>query len=330
MKSITKCDICNSNNIQFLDETYDKNFDMNGVFHLVKCNKCGTILTDPRLNKKELQQYYPKEYYAFEKVLKCEDSLKVNLKMLLSVVYYFGSQQYFSELSWWKKICINIFRILCLPLKFLIRGNYIVSGNKLLDIGCGSGQFLSEIDESLFKMDKEKMDLHGIDPFTQAKEFNIKPDLFKAKYKKGSFNLITMNMVLQHVDNPNEMLKEIHRILKKDSLFIVSASNTSSLAYFLFKTNWFQLDIPRHLFNTSNRTLIELLNKHGFKVVKNRHNSRPNQFVESLYQVFNKKNKHGVINRLLEVLFLPLTYLVNILKIGDQVELWCIKDGVKI
>ena len=28
MKSITKCDICNSNNIQFLDETYDKNFDM--------------------------------------------------------------------------------------------------------------------------------------------------------------------------------------------------------------------------------------------------------------------------------------------------------------
>lgn len=205
------------------------------------------------------------------------------------------------------------------PFKFLIRGTQIIPGQKLLDIGCGSGQFLYEMEEC-------GLDVYGIEPGKINKsKLNIKPDLIKAKYNKETFDLVTMNHVLQHVENPEEMIKEIYRVLKQYGLFIVSASNTRSLAYFLFRKNWFQLDLPRHLFNLSDVMLIRFLKENGFIVMKNRHNSRPNQFVMSLFFLMGIKNRNKILNRVLEIVFLPLTWIVNLFKCGDQVEIWCIK-----
>jgi len=286
---------------------FDFLFTQGDKFNLYRCKNCNTIITNPKLSFKELEEYYPKDYYAFDKIKTRKESVKVDLRLFLYDIYYNMS------------IKSNLLRVLCSPFKFLIRGTQIIPGKKLLDVGCGSGQFL-------YEMNKCGLDVYGIEPGKKSQsKFNIKSDLFKAKYSEESFDIVTMNHVLQHVDNPKRMLKEIHKILKPNGLFIVSASNTRSLTYFLFRENWFQLDIPRHLFNCSDKTLMQFLEENGFWVIKNRHNSRPNQFVVSLYHLFGVKNNGGFINRILEIGFLPLTWIVNILKIGDQVEIWCIK-----
>lgn len=310
MEFIKECDICGYKDFKFLFEQRDKNFNFPEKFKLYRCKNCDTIVINPRLSQKELQKHYPNEYYAFSKIKTKEESMKVRLRILLYDLYYYPSRILYQS---------SFLRFLFFPFKFLIRGTQIIPGQKLLDIGCGSGQFLYEMEEC-------GLDVYGIEPGKINKsKLNIKPDLIKAKYNKETFDLVTMNHVLQHVENPEEMIKEIYRVLKQYGLFIVSASNTRSLAYFLFRKNWFQLDLPRHLFNLSDVMLIRFLKENGFIVMKNRHNSRPNQFVMSLFFLMGIKNRNKILNRVLEIVFLPLTWIVNLFKCGDQVEIWCIK-----
>jgi len=309
MEQIKNCKFCGGNSFKYSGEQTDKNFGIPGIFSLEWCLTCGVIWTDPQLSTKEdFDKYYPKEYYAFDEIKTEDESAIVKLKLDFYDIYY-------HELGG-----NPLLRFLCLPIKFLVRGTNIYPGKKLLDIGCGNGQFL-------YEMKQCGMDVCGIEPAKIPKnKFDIKPDLIKTKYKDESFDLITMNHVLQHVGNPKEMIKEVHRILKKDGLFIISASNTLSLARIIFGKDWHQIDAPRHLFNLSSGRLIRFLEEHGFKVIRNRHNSRPNQFVVSLFHKFNIKTRNIALVRLLEVIFLPFTWFVNIFKIGDQVEIWCEKE----
>ena len=308
-KATKKCEICGGKSFGCLFEKFINDFGVSERFMFYECMNCSSISIFPRLSPKELEKYYTKDYYAFNKILTKNESIKVKLRLFFYILYYSNNDNYY-------------LKTLLSPFKFLIRGTKIISGIKLLDVGCGAGQFLYEMKEC-------GLEVYGIEPgiISVPKWLNIKPDLIKAGYPKETFDLITMNHVLQHVADSVGILKEIHRTLKRDGIFIVSAANNRSLAYKLFGKNWFQLDVPRHLVNYSDNILIQFLELYNFKVIKNRHNSRPNQFVESLYHVLNIKKKYKILTRLLEVIFLPLTWMVNIFKIGDQVEIWCVKSG---
>ena len=94
--------------------------------------------------------------------------------------------------------------------------------------------------------------------------------------------------------------------------------------YKIFKSNWLSLDAPRHLFDYSDKILKKLLEQEKFKIVKVRYNSRPSQFVVSL-EYFLEKRFGKFIKAFLTMVFLPLTWIVNALKLGDQIEVWCVK-----
>ncbi len=97
------------------------------------------------------------------------------------------------------------------------------------------------------------------------------------------------------------------------------------IKYLLFEKNWYALDIPRHLFNYSDKILTNKLKKEGFKIIKTRYNARPSQFVNSVYYALKIKRRNKLINLILTIIFLPLTWIVNALKWGDQIEIWCEK-----
>ena len=312
MKLIKKCEICESKEFEFVFEGKDKLLGIPGKFNLFKCKKCGGIFLNPQPSFKELGKYYsPDKYYSLKFVDKY--SKKTKLKLWLYELYFNPKK---------KNYLMSLFFS---PIKFMVRGTRIKKNEKLLDIGSGSGQFL-------YEMKSLGLDVYGVEPgefdekATKKEGLEIKKsNLKEAKFKKETFDLITMSHVLEHVSNPLENLEEIHRILKKNGRFIISVPNYNSLAYKIFGSNWYQLDIPRHLFDYSDKILKRVLEERGFKIIKMRYNSRPSQFVVSLYFVFDIKEREGFWNRVLEVLFLPLTWIVNFLRIGDQIEIWCVK-----
>jgi len=312
MKELKICEICKSNKIKFLFEGNDKLLGIPGKFSLFECENCKVIFINPQPFYSDLKKHYSNEkYYSLKKIN--TNSEKLNIKLLLYKTYFDKNN---------KNILLRFFLS---PLKFIVRGTKIMPNSKLLDIGSGSGQFL-------YEMKKLGMNVYGVEPGNFNKEdskkykLNIKNlNLIRAKYPKEYFDLITINHVLEHIDNPHEIIIEMKRILKKEGTLIIDIPNTKSAAKKIFCKNWLALDVPRHLFNYSDRNIKFLLEKNGFKVLKIRYNSRPNQFVVSLYFLLGIQKRTGIFNRILETIFLPLTWLVNLLKIGDQIEVWCVK-----
>ena len=312
MKDISNCPICNNKNILFVFKQNDKNLNINGEFSAYNCQNCKCIFLNPRPSFKELSKYYSSDkYYSLSKV---NLSAKTKLKIRLYEIYFNKEKN---------NLLLKLFFS---PLKFIVRGTELIKNGKVLDVGCGSGQFLYEMREL-------GMQPYGVEPgeFDRASnekyKLNIKNcELIYAKYQANFFDVITMNHVLEHVPNPKETLLEIKRILKKNGKFIIGVPNTNSLAYKLFRKNWHQLDVPRHLIDYSASNLTYLLKKTGFKIKKVRYNSRPNQFVVSLYYLFGITKRNKIITRILELIFSPLTWIVNSLKSGDQIEIWCEKS----
>jgi 2-polyprenyl-3-methyl-5-hydroxy-6-metoxy-1,4-benzoquinol methylase len=312
MKKIKKCPICGSKEMKFLFEGRDKLLRVPGRFNLFKCENCKAVFLNPQPSDKELEKHYANDkYYSLKGI--DNSTVKLRFKLFLYNVYFN------------KKVKKPLLKILFQPFKFIVRGAEISKGKKLLDVGSRTGQFL-------YEMKCLGLDGHGLEPGDfneqEAKKNGLKVKkgfLKKGVYKKESFDIITINHVLEHVRNPSEIVEEAKNLLKKNGLLIIGVPNTNSLSNKIFRRNWLAYDVPRHLINYSEKNLSEFLKKHGFKVKKVRYNSRPNQFVVGFYFTFDVKKRRGIRNRILEAIFIPLTLLVNSLRIGDQIEIWCTK-----
>lgn len=307
MKLIKRCEICGNEKFTNLFRGSDKLLGTPGEFNLVECSYCKVQFLNPQPSYQELGKYYDnKKYYSLKKIDK--DSYKTKFKIYLYELYFTKNYRY-------------VEKILFSPIKFMIRSTILEKDKKILDIGAGSGRFL-------FEMKQLGLDVSGVEPgnFDKSEDLNIRNNsLLNAKYPNDFFDIITMNHVFEHINNPHQTIKEIHRILKPNGTFIIGVPDTNSLANKLFGKNWLAYDVPRHLFNYSDELMINFLKKNKFKIRKVRYNSRPSQFVMSLYYLFKIKKRTGWTNNLLELLFTPLTLLVNFLKLGDQIEIICEK-----
>lgn len=102
-------------------------------------------------------------------------------------------------------------------------------GDKILDIGCGTGDFLIELDNKY----KGKLRLTGIDVTPHFIEIakgrtkqrrNIKVlnmSLNQLKFKNNTFHYIFAMRVLHHIKKPVKIINRIRKVLKKGGIFVV-------------------------------------------------------------------------------------------------------------
>lgn len=312
MEYLKKCKICGNGKIRFLFEQEDKNLGLNVKTKLFECEKCKVIFPNPFPNKKETTNYYPsKNYYSLARI--DETSNKTKLKIAIYASY--------------AKPSLSIKSPIILLMRSFFRSLPVNSKGKLLDIGCGSGQFLYEAKKIGF-------DCYGLEPGEfdkQSAENNklkiINSALLKKNFSKETFDIVTINHVLEHIDEPLKFLSEVSFVTKKEGTILIGVPNTSSLARLLFGKNWYQLDTPRHLLNYNPVNLETVVKKAGLKVINIRYNSRPSQFSVSLRYLLGYR-KNGFIEKIINLLAIIPTYLVNILHLGDQIEIYCKKDKV--
>ena len=73
-----------------------------------------------------------------------------------------------------------------------------------------------------------------------------------------------LSHVIEHVSDPEGLLVECHRILKKGGVLSVVTPNIESIGSRYFGRSWLHLDPPRHLVIFNCRTLCSLSVKAGF------------------------------------------------------------------
>ena len=138
---------------------------------------------------------------------------------------------------------------------------------KVLDVGCGRGLFLDIMRRGGWhvagsELNKETAsyaeNVYGLKVYTgNIAEHFLAPE---------SFQVINIRGVLEHLKEPDAMLSEAHRLLKKGGLLVILVPDIRSFEFKLGRENWFHLDLPYHLFQFTEEGLIRLLKKKGFKL----------------------------------------------------------------
>jgi len=138
---------------------------------------------------------------------------------------------------------------------------------KLLDVGCGDGRFLA-------KMRDLGWEVTGVEPDGLAVEvarerFGLdvhRGTLEDIRFPERTFDVVTMNHVIEHVPDPVGTLEECLRVLKPGGRLVVTTPNVESLGHRLFGKRWFHLDPPRHLYLFSARSLLMCAERAGLRV----------------------------------------------------------------
>ncbi len=109
---------------------------------------------------------------------------------------------------------------------------------KILDVGCASGWFLSNVSDEY-----PGATCFGIDVYEKGIQYGKKiyPSLNfkvakaeKIPFKANEFDLVICTEVLEHVDDPKVVLNEIKRVLKKNGQAVIELDSGS----FLFSATW--------------------------------------------------------------------------------------------
>ncbi len=185
-----------------------------------------------------------------------------------------------------------------------------LKNKSLLDFGSGSGNFLKlassvtkacagcELDCSLDELYKEQeLDVrHNLNDFSET------------------FDEITMFHVLEHLENPKEILNQLKAKLNKNGELIIEVPNSDDALLTLYKNQAFKNFTywSCHLFAYNQKNLKILLNQAGFKVTKVAHIQR---FPYTNHIGWLKDNKAGghtryktfIIINYFYTLFLKLT-----------------------
>ena len=162
---------------------------------------------------------------------------------------------------------IRFFR--CCRSQFIRRYAQCSTG-RILDIGCGRGVMLADLKKKGWDCyGTEQSDIVG-DPLYAYNGIKIKTisDIKSCEYSKNFFDCVSLWHVLEHLADPVGTLQEIRRILKPGGILVIEVPNFSSWQSRLGLWRWIYLEVPRHLYHFSMRSLIGLLEKNGFQCLR--------------------------------------------------------------
>ena len=139
---------------------------------------------------------------------------------------------------------------------------------RMLDIGCATGIFL--------KAATSTYDCYGLDVSDVAVNIAVNQigvnakcgTVFDLKEDEGTYDVITMWDVIEHVKDPTEYIKKTSNFLKKGGLLVVSTGNIDSLMFKIQKKKWHLMIPPFHLFYFNTNNIKKLLEKNGLEVLK--------------------------------------------------------------
>lgn len=161
----------------------------------------------------------------------------------------------------------------------------------LYDIGCGDGEFIAACQRLGIRISGCEPQPRGREQAEKNLQCQIDEALF-ASQNLAQYDAVTVWHVIEHVQNPGQMIRDIRKHLKQGGLLAVSMVNLESWQARLFGTKWLHLDPPRHLWVGGRKAVEELLIKNGFVIEMRRSNFLefgPVGFVDSFINVFDRK-----------------------------------------
>lgn len=238
------------------------------VFTYINCYNCGCLyLSDVPGN---LSDYYPTTYYSFnhkpdnrfvEWIRRTRDQYAITNKGLLGgFLYYLFPLSTTRLLHWAGKTDRAL---------------------SILDVGCGNGRELAYLLRAGFT------NLYGIDPFIE-RDILDKQKQGLSIFKKDLWHwdkqhdLITFNHSLEHFTlSPIAVLSRVADLLKSQGKCVVRVPVADSYAFNHYKSDWVQIDAPRHYFIPTVKSMRLLAEQVGLRLEAIHYDSTELQYIGS-------------------------------------------------
>lgn len=231
------CLACGSEGIELYDGLTDRLAGVPGTWRMARCarGECGMLWLDPQPVAADLLNAYA-NYHTHGKMAR-RDAAQFALSALNST-------------------CRILSRLLELGSglgrqRRQLRTMYIgaLTPGTLLEVGCGSGRFLD-------RMRRRGWQVHGtdFDPAVAARvqrrfglRVDVGDDLAGFRYAAGSYDVVAMSQVIEHLADPMSQLRECFRVLRPGGRLVLTTPNALAMAHRLYGRNWRGLEPPRHL-----------------------------------------------------------------------------------
>lgn len=205
-------------------------------FEIVRCTSCGFYLTNNTPSQEEINRFY-------------------------------GSDNYISHTGG-SKTPADILYNLARSIMLRVKSRSVISlteknSGRLLDIGAGTGHFVRTMRNAGWQAEGVEVNETArvnAQIINDVKLFSSLNDIPSG----GLFDAITLWHVLEHIHDPNTLIRKLHESLTDNGVLIIAVPNADSADSIYYREMWAALDVPRHLWHFNMSTLTTLLGRHGF------------------------------------------------------------------
>jgi SAM-dependent methyltransferase len=302
------CDACGADSTTTVLQTGDRRFGLDGNFAVVRCTGCGLVRTDPQ--PEDLAAYYPAgDYYSFRPPLRPTVRVRARVRGAYGLNGVPRAGRVLSGLGRDR----------------LTPGLPPGPPGEVLDVGCGSGEFLLALREAGWRP-------HGIDISAPAVEAARAAglaevrcgDLLEAGYPDERFDAVRFWHSLEHVPSPRAQLGAARNVLRPGGSLTIGVPNFGSLLARRARERWYYLDVPRHLWHFEPSTLSRLVEGSGFQVTRVRTMSGSTALLGTL-DYLRGRSEELVGNRRAWYAALPLAAALDKAGAGDALELTAVR-----
>jgi 2-polyprenyl-3-methyl-5-hydroxy-6-metoxy-1,4-benzoquinol methylase len=259
LEAVPECPVCGApKRILLYDDLWDGSFQVApGTWSLWRCGKCRSAYLDPRPTPQTIGLAYESYYTHASEAEKDEGVAPANPSMRVRLTNKVRSLLYGGEGK----------------MRFLRRPDG--EHPKVLDLGCGSGDWLVKARAAGWMP-------YGSDPdpnavlTAQRQGLEVRQGGVEAWQDVNSFfDAVTMSHVIEHVHDPRQVLAAVLKLLRPGGQLFIETPNIDSLSHAAFGGNWRGLETPRHLLLFNRASLDQVLRQVGFTAIRHHRIASP-------------------------------------------------------
>jgi SAM-dependent methyltransferase len=234
----TTCPSCHSDQLQPALSAVDQTVS-HETFSILQCGNCGLRFTQDVPDAGSIGRYYQSDNYI---------SHSNTSKGLVNRLYHMVRRQTLSD-------------------KYrLIASAARTRQGKLLDIGAGTGAFVSYMQERGWEVTglepdetarRVALNDHKVALLEMDQLFALPPD---------SFDAITLWHVLEHVHDLHPYMERLKTLVRRNGRIFIAVPNYTSYEAGVYQSFWAAYDVPRHLYHFSPDAMESLLAQHGLQL----------------------------------------------------------------
>lgn len=243
-----RCPFCGYSPLElWLDGVRDHLGHVPGSWSLLKCPGCASAVLFPQPDSSELADLYP-DVYSFRPDFQEQSKFKSILGKAEELAFYRTLHRKETE--------------------SVTRATGITSG-RLLDVGCGTGDRLTRFAQAGFEVRGLEIQPELMSYVRDHLGFEAdQGDLDSVSYEDGSFDLVTIYYVIEHLLDARSAVEKIFSILKPGGWMVAEVPLADCFQVSLFGRRWSQFgEAPRHVSVPSRKGMVSLLSNAGFSDV---------------------------------------------------------------